>query len=242
VWSLDTKKEVAQVDNKGECYGGLAVSPDGRLLLSGSKKDVKVWHLGKGGVGAAGVSVTLAATGKKHSDLVRGLRFLPSSSSFSLGNIAFVSSSNDCIIVVWCISYSISSSSSSSSSSSVLTCTPTAALEGHSGSVYEMDVSPSGHQLYSCSDDNSIRAWHLRGEEEMCREMVDVLEEVGLFGALEVRGLLCMIATCLVGGDALFEQVLALPQGEAGGCGGGGGGGGMQMMDQVGKRRKRRCD
>ena len=83
-------------------------------------------------------------------------------------------------------------------------------LEGHSNWVCAIDVSPSGHRLYSCSKDKKIRAWHLRGEEEMGREMVDVLEEVGLFGALEVRGLLCIIATCLVGGDALFEQILAV--------------------------------
>ena len=45
-------------------------------------------------------------------------------------------------------------------------------------------------------------------EKNMGKEFVNILEDVSIFGALEVRGLNCIIATCLVGGDDTFADLL----------------------------------
>jgi WD40 repeat protein len=115
----------------------VAVSPDGRFIVSGSDdKTVKVWHTASG---------RLLRSLEGHTDSVTAVAVSPDGRFI-------VSGSDDKTVKVW-----------DAASGRLLR-----SLEGHTDRVRAVAVSPDGRTIVSGSHDRTIRAWDLAsGESRM---------------------------------------------------------------------------
>ena len=125
----------------------VAVSPDGRRIVSGSgDKTIKVWNLATG---------KLERTLNGHSSSVGGVAVSPDGRRIVSGSGDLFSSNDDSTIRVW----------------NLATGELERTLNGHSGSVDSVAVSPDGQNIISGSGDGTIRVWNLAtGELERTLE------------------------------------------------------------------------
>ena len=127
----------------------LAFSPNGQLLASGSYRKIKIWRLEDENVFSS-PKAKLLHTLTAHSHIVSAVAFSPitslqqEASREKLDGI-LISASRDRTIKLWHLK----------TGESIRT------LEGHSGAIYAIAISPDGQTIASASEDKTVKLWHL---------------------------------------------------------------------------------
>ncbi|MBD2039840.1 NACHT domain-containing protein [Microcoleus sp. FACHB-672] len=136
---------VKTVAGHSDYVQAVAISPDGRLVISGSDdKTIKLWQRIARQDGRPGVRPLRTLSG--HSGYVRTVAISPDGQLLASG-------SNDKTIKIWHLG---------ADSSGISQGTPVLTLAGHSNWVRSVAFSPDGQLLASCGDDKTINIWYLR--------------------------------------------------------------------------------
>lgn len=130
----------------------LAFSPDGQLLASGSYRKIKIWRLEDENVFSS-PKAKLLHTITAHSHIVSAIAFRPISSGPEKSSLEkdgiLISASRDRTIKLWHLE----------TGASIRT------LEGHTGAIYSIAISPDCKTIASGSEDKTVRLWHLETGE-----------------------------------------------------------------------------
>ena len=143
IWNLATGELLSTIPGTSLGISSIAISPDSKLLASGSEDgNIYLWNLESG-----------EAMGKFSGHL--GTVF---SVVFSPDGQTLASASQDGSIKLWAVA--------NKPTESGLAQTETRQLSGHVGTVFSVAFSPNGQMLASGSADNTIKLWDLsKGQE-----------------------------------------------------------------------------
>jgi WD40 repeat protein len=137
LWQVDPAEELISIDSQQDKVNCLAISPDGKLIISGgSDKTIKIWYFGL----SDERSIDYLATLKAHQLAVNGIAFNPIE-----GEVKFASVSSDRRVMLWGIESK----------------TPLSILSNHTQSVKTLAFSPDGKFLATAGDDGLIQLWDL---------------------------------------------------------------------------------
>jgi WD40 repeat protein len=146
LWQVDKLAELISIDSQQSKVNCLAISPDGRLMISGgSDKTIKIWLLGL----TDERSIDSLATLKVHQLAVNGIAFNPIE-----GEVAFASVSSDRRVILW----------------GMESKTPLDIFTTHTQAVKTLAFSPDGKLLATAGDDGLILIWDVD-----CRKLVQTL-------------------------------------------------------------------
>jgi WD40 repeat protein len=137
LWQVNQSEELISIDSQQNKINCLAISPDGRLIISGgSDKTIKVWLLGL----TDARSIDHLATLKAHQLAVNGVTFNPIE-----GEVTFASVSSDRRVMLW----------------GMESKTPLNIFTAHTQAVKTLAFSPDGKLLATAGDDGLILIWDL---------------------------------------------------------------------------------
>ncbi|AFY93391.1 WD40 repeat domain-containing serine/threonine-protein kinase [Chamaesiphon minutus] len=137
LWNVKTAAEVISIDSQQSKINCLAISPDGKLLISASRdRAIKIWYLGLTDEQSIDNLITL----KTHQLSVNAIAFNPIAS-----DVKFASVSSDRRVMLWGLESK----------------TPVCILTAHTQAVKALAFSPNGKLLATAGDDGSIHIWDL---------------------------------------------------------------------------------
>ncbi|TDH70630.1 uncharacterized protein CCR75_005099 [Bremia lactucae] len=141
----------------------MAVSPDGRWLVSASKdRTARLWDLRP--TGGKKMKMTLprcVATCAGHTETLGAVAISQRVSSFSAGAAFFVTGSSDKTLKLWSLKPLASAYSAPTKAlSTELTISSIAAVKAHDKDINALAVSPNDHLVASASQDKLIKVWH----------------------------------------------------------------------------------
>jgi WD40 repeat protein len=146
LWQVDRLAELISINSQQSKVNCLAISPDGRLMISGgSDKTIKIWLLGL----TDERSIDNLATLKAHQLAVNGVAFNPIES-----DVKFASVGSDRRVILWAME----------------SRTPLNILIAHTQAVKTLAFSPNGKLLATAGDDGLILIWDMD-----CRKLVQTL-------------------------------------------------------------------
>jgi WD40 repeat protein len=135
LWQVEPAEELISIDSQQGKINCLAISPDGKLIVSGgSDKTIKIWYFGLSDERAINYLVTL----KAHQLAVNEIAFNPIE-----GEVKFASVSSDRRAILW----------------GMESKTPLDILTDHTQAVKTMAFSPNGKFLATAGDDGLILIW-----------------------------------------------------------------------------------
>lgn len=131
----------------------LAVSPDGKWLVSASKdRTARVWSVAER---------RCVATCSGHTEALGAVAISQKIANFSMGSAFFVSGSSDKTLKMWSLkSLSASYAGGKKHESKSVTVTTLAAVRAHDKDVNALAVSPNDRLIASASQDKLIKVWH----------------------------------------------------------------------------------
>ncbi len=137
LWHVESEKELLSIDSQQGKVNCLAISPDGKLVVSGgSNKTIKIWHFGL----SDERSIDYLTTLKAHQLAVNQIAFNPID-----GDVKFASVSSDQRVILWGMENK----------------TPLSICAAHTQSVKALAFSPHGNLLATAGDDGVIIIWDL---------------------------------------------------------------------------------
>ncbi len=146
LWQANPVEELMTINSHQSKVNCLAISPDGRLIISGgSDKTIKIWLLRL----TDDRSIDCLATLKAHQLAVNGLAFNPIEAE-----VAFASVSSDRRVILW----------------GMESKTPLDILTAHTQAVKTLAFSPNGKLLATAGDDGLILIWDVD-----CHKLVQTL-------------------------------------------------------------------
>ncbi len=135
LWQVDPAEELISIDSQQGKVNCLAISPDGKLIVSGgSDKTIKIWCFGLSDERSIDYLVTL----KAHQLGVNGIAFNPIE-----GEVKFASVSSDRRLMLW----------------GMESKTPLSIFSNHTQAVQTLAISPNGNFLATAGDDGLILIW-----------------------------------------------------------------------------------
>ncbi len=130
--------EVNRLEGHNDIVWGIAFSPDGKLLASGSRdRTIKLWH----------PNGALIQTLNNHSDAITGLSFSPDGQTLA-------SASRDKTVKLW-RRHPITGE---------FFTQPEKTLQGHTDWVFSVNFSPDGKLLATGSKDTNVKLWRQDGK------------------------------------------------------------------------------
>jgi WD40 repeat protein len=137
LWRGVDGEELNSIDTQQNKVNVLAISPDGKLLISGgSDKTIKIWHLDL----SCDRSIEHLVTLKHHQLSVNSLAFNPIEN-----DVKFASVSSDRRVLLWGLESK----------------TPLSIFTAHTQPVKTLAFSPDGKLLATAGDDGSIQIWDI---------------------------------------------------------------------------------
>jgi WD40 repeat protein len=141
VWELPSGRSVASLKGDLAEVNGLAFSPDGRQLVTGSgQRTILLWDVERG---------TVVRTLSK----VKGYGNFPSQVLFSPDGLRIVAATGSDSVEVF----------DADSGKELFS------LAGHTAKVFQIALSPDGKRLASAADDGTVRVWNLVTGRELLR-------------------------------------------------------------------------
>jgi WD domain, G-beta repeat/Anaphase-promoting complex subunit 4 WD40 domain len=135
LWQIDPAEELVSIDSQQGKINCLAISPDGKLIISGgSDRTIKIWYFGLSDERSIDYLVTL----KAHQLAVNRIAFNPIEST-----VKFASVSSDRRVILW----------------GMESKTPLSILKSHTQAVKTLAFSPDGKLLATAGDDGLIQLW-----------------------------------------------------------------------------------
>jgi WD40 repeat protein len=137
LWQVDPAKELISIDSQQGKVNCLAISPDGKLIVSGgSDKTIRIWHFGL----SEKRSIDYLATLKAHQLAVNQIAFNPMDH-----DVKFASVGSDQQVILWGMENK----------------TPLSICTAHTQAVKALAFSPNGNLLATAGDDGLIIIWNL---------------------------------------------------------------------------------
>jgi hypothetical protein len=138
LWRVVDGEELNSIDTQQNKVNALAISPDGKLLISGgSDKTIKIWDLS---LNDEQSTIHHHVTLKYHQLSVNSLAFNPVE-----GDVKFASVSSDRRVLLWGLESK----------------TPLSILTAHTQAVKTLAFSPDGKLLATAGDDGFIQIWDI---------------------------------------------------------------------------------
>jgi WD40 repeat protein len=135
LWQVDPAEELISIDSQQGKVNCLAISPDGKLIISGgSDRTIKIWCFGLSDERSIDYLVSL----KAHQLAVNGIAFNPIED-----DVKFASVSSDRRVMLWGLESK----------------TPLSILTAHTQAVKTLAFSPDGKFLATAGDDGLILIW-----------------------------------------------------------------------------------
>jgi WD40 repeat protein len=135
LWRIIGREELNSIDTQQSKINALAISPDGKLLLSASSdKTIKIWYLSLTDERSIDYLVTL----KYHQLSVNNVAFNPVDS-----DVKFASVSSDRSVMLW----------------NLTSKTPLSIFTAHTQAVKTLAFNPDGKLLATAGDDGFIQIW-----------------------------------------------------------------------------------
>jgi WD40 repeat protein len=159
VWDLEGGRALRTLEGRSESFCGVAMTPDGKRAVSASVgRTLKVWDLETG---------RALRTLEGHSDFVRGVAVTPDGKravSASGSPVPFNGETlaNDDTLKVWDLDTPVWAWPWRLIRGRALRT-----LEGHSGGVNGVAVTPDGKRAVSASDDETVKVWDLETGREL---------------------------------------------------------------------------
>ncbi|PSB50284.1 hypothetical protein C7B77_22960 [Chamaesiphon polymorphus CCALA 037] len=137
LWNIKTAAELISIDSQQAKINCLAISPDGKLLISASRdRTIKIWYLGLTDEHSIDNLIAI----ETHQLSVNAIAFNPIASE-----VKFASVSSDRRVMLWGMDSK----------------TPLSILTAHTQAVKTLAFSPDGKVLATAGDDGSIHIWDL---------------------------------------------------------------------------------